>query len=459
MVSTLRTYLKEIEEHINVIQTEVDPLTQVGDLVSQSKKTVLFQNIKGYPGWRICDLLVNDREAQARALRTNPKKVLSDLAGRFAKGKGDVNLVTKGPVKEKILNGKDVDLTKIPVCVHSPKDAGPYIGSGMCVVKDPETGIQNVAFHRMQIKSKNHTCFFHGDSPHMSAIYRKYHEIKRPIPMAVVIGHHPCYEIAAAYFYEHEGYGEHEMVGSLLNEPINIIQCETVDLEVPADAEIILEGEVPLDILEDEGPFGEGLLLYTNVLKGPIFKVDTITMRHDAIFRHLNNTPSKDSMSLAVLSFESRLFSQLKKSFNLHDIYMAPFGPTIVIIQMTAQTEQQVRDALLTTLFSGTVFNKIAIAVDEDIDIYDSQDILYALATRVNPATDIVIVDGTSTFRSDLTSKQISANENYKIGSKMGIDATKAPLIRGEERKRFERVSPKGWGISFIEDFISKSNN
>jgi UbiD family decarboxylase len=125
---------------------------------------------------------------------------------------------------------------------------------------------------------------------------------------------------------------------------------------------------------------------------------------------------------------------------------------------MTAQTEQQVRDALLTVLFSPpTLFKKIAIAVDEDIDIYDAQDLFYALATRVNPATDVVIVEGTSGFSMDPSTKQIYPSEIFRVGSKMGIDATKAPLMRGEERKRFERISPKGWGKSFLEDFLNST--
>jgi 2,5-furandicarboxylate decarboxylase 1 len=173
--------------------------------------------------------------------------------------------------------------------------------SGMCITKDPETKVQNVAMHRMHIKSKHHTAF-HLNSPHNAATYRKYQQMKKPMPMAVVIGHHPCYEMAAAYSGDHEGYSEHEMVGSLLDEPINLTTCETIDIEVPAEAEIVLEGEVPPDVLEDEGPFGEGMLYYAKTGKRPIFKLKAITMRHDAIFRHLNATPFTDHQSLVELS-------------------------------------------------------------------------------------------------------------------------------------------------------------
>ena len=455
MASTLRTYLKEIEGDINIIQREVDPLTQVGDLICQSKKAILFQKVKGYPNWRICDLLVRDRKSQARALRTTPDRVIPHLAEQLAKGKGKVTLVPTGPVKEKIVKGGEVDLTKIPFCVHSPKDVGPYLGSGMCVTKDPETGAQNVAFHRMQIKGRDHTAF-HLSSPHNAAVYRKYQAMKKPMPMAVVIGHHPCYEIVTGFSGDHGGYSEHEMVGSLLDETVELVKCETVDLEVPAEAEIVLEGEVPPDVMEDEGPFGEGMLYYSKVGKRPILKIKAISMREDAIFRQINATPFTDHQILAVLTSEAQLFTHLKKRFNVHDVFTPPWSGLNTVIQITAHTEQEVRDALLATIFTPPAIRKIAIAVDEDIDIYDAQDLFYALATRVNPATDIVIIEGTSGFPMDPSTKQIYPGEIFRVGSKMMIDATKAPLMRGEERERFERVNPKGWGKSFLEDFLPR---
>jgi len=453
MTSSLRTYLNDIHDEITVIEKEVDPKTQVGDLVSQCKTTVLFENVRGYPGWKICDLLMRDRKAQARALKTTPDRLLEELAVKYAKGKGRVNLVKTGPVKEKILAGKDVDLGAIPFCIHSPRDAAPYIGSGMCVVKDPETGVQNVAMHRMHIKDHEHTAF-HLSSAHNSIIYQKYRKMKKNMPMAVVIGHHPCWEIAACYSGDHEGYSEHEMAGSLLGEPVNLVRCETADLEVPAEAEIVLEGEVPFDVFEDEGPFGEGMLYYSTPAKRPILKVKTLTMRSDAIFRQLNATPFTDHQRLAALSFEVSIFSRLKKRFVIHDVNSSPWNPLGVIIQMTAHTEQQVRDALLGALFMPPGYLKTAIAVDEDIDIYDAEDIFHAISTRANPSTDVLVIDNTCGFPMDPSTKPAYPDTLFKVGSKIAVDATKAPLMKPEERKRFDRIRPKGWGNSLLEDFI-----
>ena len=152
MPSSLRTYLKDIEKETIRIKKEVDPKTQLGDLVSQSDRPLLFENLKGFPDWKICDLLVKNRETQAIALKTTPDQIVSELSKRIVKGPGKTRAVKSGPVKAKILKGKNADLNKIPFCLHTPQDGGLYIGSGMCVVRDPDTGAQNVAMHRIHIK-------------------------------------------------------------------------------------------------------------------------------------------------------------------------------------------------------------------------------------------------------------------------------------------------------------------
>ncbi|MCK4819701.1 UbiD family decarboxylase, partial [bacterium] len=134
MASSLRTYLKDVRKKTLRVKKEVDPKTQLGDLVSQSDRPLLFENIKGHPGWKICDLLVKTRETQAIALKTTPDQIIPELAKRLSKGPGKTRMVKIGPVKGRILKGTDADLSKIPFCLHTPKDGGLYIGSGMCVV-------------------------------------------------------------------------------------------------------------------------------------------------------------------------------------------------------------------------------------------------------------------------------------------------------------------------------------
>jgi 2,5-furandicarboxylate decarboxylase 1 len=417
----------------------------------------MFDNINGFPGWRICDLLVTGRLRQAIALKTEPATVVKSLAQKIKKGPGKTRTVKNGPVKEKKLKGKKAGFNAVPFCVHHPRDGGPYIGSGMCVVQDPDTGFQNVAMHRIQIKGPHHAAVSLF-SPHSRAILQKYAEKKKTAPMAVVIGHHPCFEIATNYFGPHDGWCEHDLAASLLGETVDMVKCENSDIHVPAQAEIVLECEIKPGATEMEGPFGEFHNYYASeaALK-PRLDIRTITMRDDAIFRHLNATPYTDHQPLASLPSEARLFDQLcSKGFQIHDVFIPPWGGMFVlIIQITGAVEEQVREAMLTALFSPVLlFSKTVIAVDEDIDIYDPQDIMYALGTRVNPEKDITQITGTTSIPYDLSMPEIPESPPLRRGAKLAIDATKPPLAKKKLRDRFERISPKGWGKVSLKDFI-----
>lgn len=456
MPSSLRTYLKDIKKEITKIKKEVDPKTQLGDLVSQSDRPLFFENIKGYPDWKICDLLIKTRNTQAIALKTDPDQVVPELAKRIVKGPGKTRTVTTGLVKAKVLKEKDADLSTIPFCLHTPKDGGLYIGSGMCVVKDPDTGTQNVAMHRIHIKGPHRTAVSLF-SPHSKRILQKYHDRGQAAPMAVVIGHHPCFEIATNYFGPHDTYSEHELAGSLLGETIDMVKCEMSDITVPAHAEMVIEGEISPGDLEDEGPFCEFHGIYSSgVAKKPGMNIKAITMREDAIFRHLNATPYTDHQCLVALPGEALLYDQLKrKGINVREVHIPSWGGLfIVIIKMVPAVAEQVRDALLTTLYSpALLFTKIAIAVDEDMDISNAEDILYSIGVRMNPQMDMVNIDRSVGLPYDLSLPDLLGAPPLRVGGKLGIDATKPPLMQKELRSKLERVSPKGWGRVSLKDF------
>ncbi len=457
MPSTLRTHLDEIKEHLLTIKKEVDPKTQLGDLVSQSQNPLLFENIKGYPGWKICDLIIKTRQTQAIALKTTPDQVVPELAKRIIKGPGKTRMLKSSPVKEKILKDQEADLSQIPFCLHTPQDGGLYIGSGMCVVKDPDTGFQNVAMHRIHIKG-NHRAAVSMFSPHSKKILQKYHQRGQAAPMAVVIGHHPCFEIATNYFGPHDTYSEHELAASLLAETVDMVSCETSDITVPAHAEMVIEGIIQPGVMEDEGPFCEFHGIYSSpVAKKSVLQIQAITMREDALFRHVNATPFTDHQSLVALPGEALLYDQLtRKGIDVRDVHIPPWGGLfMVIIKMVPLVEEQVRDALLTVLYSPSLlFTKVVIAIDEDMDCTSAEDILYSLGVRMNPQLDTIHLDRTVALSYDLSCPELPGTPHLRVGGKIGIDATKPPLAKKEIRSRMERVNPKGWGKVFLKDFL-----
>ncbi|MCK5008864.1 MAG: UbiD family decarboxylase, partial [Deltaproteobacteria bacterium] len=177
----------------------------------------------------------------------------------------------------------------------------------------------------------------------------------------------------------------------------------------------------------------------------------------DAIFRHLNATPSTDHQRIFCLPTEARLYDQLKrKGIDVRDVHIPPWGGLfIIIIKMVPQVEEQVRDVLMTALYSpNLIFTKIAIAVDEDMDTHNAEDILYSIGVRMNPQTDTVNIDRTLGLPYDLSLPDLTGAPPLRVGGKLGIDATKAPLLKKELRAKFERVNPKGWGKVYLKDFI-----
>jgi 2,5-furandicarboxylate decarboxylase 1 len=460
MVSDLRTFLGELNGELLHIEREVDPLTQLGALCSESEKPLLFHKVKGHPGWKICDILVKTRKTQAIALKTTEDQVLSELGVRMAQSR-PWKEVKNGPVQEIVWQREDADLLRLPIAIHTEGDPGPYIGGGMAVTRDPDTGIQNVAFIRVQCLNGRRAPFSMAPR-HNYEHYRKYEARGEPMPMAMVIGHHPAYEIAANYSGRY-GVDEFTLAGSLLKEDVEMVKCRTIDLYVPAHAEIIIEGIVPPHVREDEGPFGEFQGYQSDgTRKKEVWEITAITMRESAIYRHLQSTLFTDHQRLVALPMEAGLFERVRDvggRIDIHNVNVPPWaGNFMAIIQLTPQFDGQVKDALMAALSSSYIHPKIVIALDEDVDPFNPREVFWAISTRVNPAKDVFIIDGTQGHRLDLSlpAVEIPGKPFRRMGSKMGINATKPSLFDPHKRQEFERARPVGTGRVRLAEFLSQ---
>lgn len=459
MAQELRSFLAAISADILRITKEVDPATQVGTLCSQSEGPILFENVKGYPGWRICDRLVSSRKFQALALGTTPDKVVPELARRISLGPGEKRIVKDGPVKEVIHLGEDVNLLRLPICKHSEGDAGLYIGGGIHVTRDPQTGVQNEAMLRTQIKGPT-KCGFLMARRHNWAHYQKYEARGEPMPMAVVLGVHPAYEIAANYSGFHDIYDEFELGASLVGEPLELVKCETCDLYVPAHAEIVIEGEVPPHVREKEGPFGEFQLYMGKGGMHPVWEVKAITRRKDAIYRHLNATAFTDHQALGGLPNEAEVFNNVRRVYGrteVHDVFSPPWARFTAIVQMTPRYEGHAKAVLLAAL-AFNIHQKEVIVVDEDVNIYDPRELFWAISTRVNPAKDVLIISGTRGHLLDPSAPEFlpEVEDQEPFNGILGIDATRPSPLKPAQRAKFDRARPAGEGKFFLKDFITK---
>ncbi len=460
MPHTLRSFLDAIDNRMLHIHDALDPISQIGYLCSESQGPLMFHNLEGFPGWRLTDILIKDRQGQAAALGLDDiRQVCPFLAKQMSAGPGKSKMVADGPVKQVKLIGDQADLRKVPIPVHSEGDAGRYLGSGVTITKDPDTGIRNEAILRVQLTDDPHKAPFWMAARHNYSHYMKYVARGEPMPMAFAIGLHPVYEIMANWSGRHEEFDELEYAAGVLGETIEMVKCETIDLEVPAHAEIIIEGLVhPTDRLP-EGPFGEFTTLGTGAEgPAPVFTTTAITHRKDPIFRHMQATWFTDHQPLITLPMEAAYYNRLRETHgntNVLDVFVPPWASQfMMIVQVEAKWDGQVSDMLMSALSGPNLHVKVVIAVDEDVDIYNAEDVLWAIACRCNPADDVWVHRGSRLHPLDVSIPEVGDDYTVmRIGGKLAIDATKPPTWRAE-REKYGRVAPMGKGDEAVEKLL-----
>ena len=450
MAKDMRTYMDQLEKAGEVVHVSeaVNVEADIGRRLFESReRALLFENIKNYPGWKALGQAPANMRQIGIILDTVPGKVVTELAKRLDQGGGKCLQVQTGPVKERILTGAEASLDRLPIHIIAEKDPGRYIAGGLCIVKDPETGIRNMAFHRLQVKDGQKMGIFMVEGRHTWHIYQKYEALHKPMPFAVVIGHHPMFYFAAAYTGP-LGLDELQIASSLLNEPVEMTPCTTIDLEVPAHGEIVLEGEIPPGIREEEGPFSEFTGYYGGKLERPIVTLKAITMRKDAIYKAVQSAALTESIFYNGLPMAVAIFRDLRQVagyVNLKDV-SCNWGSTFnVVVQMTPRFYGEAKQVLLAAVSSLYSHQKIAVAVDEDVDIYDPQDVAWAIATRVNPEEDVAVIPGVRGHTLDNSLPEVvkpGLTAWHRLGSRMIIDATKPPTSDPLARVPFERVRP-----------------
>lgn len=469
MAKDLRTYIDELRQAglLLEIQKPVCVDTQAGALnwraVKERRNAVLCENLVGFPGWRSVSGIMGTRDIAAVALGCGVRDMTSFLVDKMDHG-GLVPspVVETGPVHDIVELGEAVDLLSMPFHVVSEGDAGRYMGSGFIVTRDPDTGIRNLSVHRHQVKGKDKLGVMIAAGKHLGRIYEKYRERGEPMPVAIVNGHHGAVVMASTWTSAY-GVDEYEIANMLLGERMNLVKCKTVDLEVPAAAELVIEGLVPTDVLEEEGPFGEhtGCTIAGEGLN-PIVQVSAVTRRKDAIFLQITEGPDTDGAVLDALPMEVQLYKRVRDVGGGPDIrqlvvHESAGGGHVVIIQMVPKTEGETKAVLMAALSSEYLHPKIAVTVDEDVDPYDPRELLWSLSTKVNPHDDVFIINGTPGHSLDASLPRISpyeVNPVIRVGSRMGIDACKPPLSQAAHRKELARLWPKGYADVRLEDFL-----
>jgi len=435
------------------IEAEVDPHLELGAIcrkaLNEKKPALLFNKVKGY-SYRVLANMLGTSKRAALAMDTSEENLLKKYIKQTALPiDTPLSLVADGPCKEVKINKESLDLKKlVPQILSNQDDGGPFINNGMTICKDPDTGIRNMGNYRYQMREgKTRTGIWSREPQHLAVIYSKYEAMEKPMEIAIAIGTDPLLHIASQVRELPLDTDEIALASAMKGEPIDLVKCETVDLEVPTHSELILEGKVLPGVREPEGPYGEYPGYYGPVLNFPVVEFHYATHRKNPIYNYTYlGVPPTECHTLMTLGMEGGIFNRLKADVAplVQDVYCPPDAHTIIVSIKKGYDEhaKHVIYSLLADRCSKTI-----IVVDKDINPRDLEQVSWAIAQRCHPSRDIIIVEGFAGIGPS------NLKYNAPCTNKMGIDATEplqgypklvrpSPQIMKEVEKRWEEIMP-----------------
>jgi 4-hydroxy-3-polyprenylbenzoate decarboxylase len=318
-----------------------------------------------------------------------------------------------------------VDLTKLPLLRHFETDKAPYITNGIVVCEGSTAFSGNLSYHRAMLHSKSELATSLHSRGHLWRLLEMARERKKPLPVAMVIGAHPLFMLAAS---ARVGFGadERRIAGGLLGSPLEVIKTPKYQIAVPAAAEFVLEGLIDPDAKVDEGPFGEFTGYSSSRTTNNLFRVETLMRRKDAILVDVAGGNAAEHLNLSRVPRESEMAEKLMERFpGVTALHYPNSGVHFhAYVALRARREGEARQVML-GLLGWDPYLKTVIAVDDDIDLADDSQVMWALATHFQPHRDVVIIDGLPGNALDPSASSVGTT------SRMGLDATRGPNFEG----------------------------
>ena len=448
----LRDFIAQLEGmgELKRVSLEVDPkleMTEFCDHVLRSEgPAILFVNPKGNGIPVLGNLFGTVRrvalgmgEEDPEQLREigrllaflkepEPPKGLRDAWEKWPVLKQVLNMAPKelgsAPCQDIVWEGKDVDLSRLPIQTCWPGDAGPLITWGLTVTKGPHKKRQNLGIYRQQVIAPNKVIMRWLAHRGGALDFRDFQQTHpgQPFPIAVALGADPA-TILGAVTPVPDSLSEYQFAGLLRGSKTEVVKCIGSDLQVPASAEIVLEGHIHPDEMAAEGPFGDHTGYYNEVEKFPVFTIDRITMRRDPIYHSTYTGKPPDEPAILGVALNEVFVPLLQKQFpEISDFYLPPEGCSyrMAVVSMKKQYPGHAKRVMfgVWSFLRQFMYTKFILVTDDDVNVRDWKEVIWAMTTRVDPARDTLIVENTPIDYLDFASP-VSG-----LGSKMGIDAT-----------------------------------
>ena len=428
----LRHFLQAIEEEGDLIKVKKElnarfELSAALKLVKDGP-VVQFDNITGYPGRRVVGNIFGTRSRVARFVGVSEEGLTQSFLERRAL-EIPPRLVKGGPVKEVVLRDNIDLIALLPAPTYHEKDAGPYLTSAITIARDTETGVENLGLHRIQLKGGNRLGILLANPP-VAAFWQRAEQAGQELEVAIAIGVDPAITLGAMVKATVDGPDKFAVAGGIKGEAIELTEAETVNLLVPARAEIILEGRILPNYREKEGPFGESTGHYFE-FQNPVIEIQAVTHREDFIFQALQVWGAEPDVLFA-LGAGYEYFGLLKKM--VPSLVNLNFTPGTCIFNAVASVKgaspAEVRRFMALILSMDQRIKQITV-VDDDVNIFDMREVEWALATRFQADRDLLLLTGLKGYVID---PSVGANG---LTAKIGLDATK----KGEDLNRFEKIT------------------
>jgi 2,5-furandicarboxylate decarboxylase 1 len=443
----LRTALARLDKagQLRVIDDLVDPRFEAAGLLWHLKHgpTVLMRNVKGYDTPIVGNLL-NTRDKLATSMDWRLAEQQDRLIAAVQNPVPPITVGSSASFHTRVYDHTAHLGDSLPVPTVSEHDGGAYISAGVVTCRSPESGRRNFAIARLQVRDGRLGVYF--APTHSRRVLEECRERGIPMEVAIAVGLPPLWTAASQFLAPLD---ESHIAGGMLAEPAHLVSCETVDLEVPAYAEIVLEGVIDPVETEVEGPFGEFPGTYAETRQNPVVRLTRAASRPQPIFQMIVGGRHPEHLITGAVAREAGLLQALRAVIPGARAVALPEGGTSrfhAAVAITKRFEGEGRLAILTALSQQDLIKHV-IVVDDDIDVNDPSDLEWALATRFRADRDLIVVPGAKSNPVDPMSEGATV-------AKMGIDATLPVRAPGESREQVDvpaevrRSVAEKWGVT-----------
>jgi 2,5-furandicarboxylate decarboxylase 1 len=436
MTKDLRSFIAELEarspDEVARVSQPISVRYEITALLTQLEKKKRFpllfcERVQGSDAPVVINAQAS-RRLMAVALECEPEDLARKFSERQAKPIPPVEMIN-APVHEVIQTGDEVDLSNIPILTHYDVNAAPYITAGIVVAVDPDTGVRNTSYNRLMMAGKRELRIFMAVGRHLWTLHDKLERRNQPLPIAIVIGVHPLFSLGAQAFTPATE-DEYAVIGGMMGEPLRLVKAKTVPIPVPADGEMIIEGQILPHVRRPEGPFGEFTGHAVSQDERQVIEVTAITHRKNYIFQDVHAGYTEHKLMGAVPR-EAALIKAVRQTVpTVKNVCMPVSGNCRfhAYISIAKRAPGQAKNAICAA-FAADMLLKHVVIVDEDIDVFDEEQVLWAVSNRFQADKGLVVIANAQGSELDPSAGPGGVN------TKMGLDATKpldgfAPELR-----------------------------